>query len=79
MDPVVEELRLEIDRLDAELVALLRRRLELSLKVGARKVSLGLPVYDPDRERRLVERVEEGVVREAYASVVARCRRAAGG
>lgn len=50
-------LRAAIDRCDGEIVALLRRRLELSARVAADKAGSGLPVRDPEREVAVVARV----------------------
>lgn len=53
----LDELRREIDALDDELVALLDRRAGLSHAVARVKRCTGEPVLDPERERRIVERV----------------------
>lgn len=50
-------LRAGIDRCDEELVALLRRRLDLSARVAASKAGTGRPVRDPEREAAVVARV----------------------
>ena len=50
----IEQLRVEIDQLDENLVALLARRAQLTAQVGAHKRSHGLPLYAPDREASLL-------------------------
>ena len=50
-------LRAGIDRCDEELVALLRRRMDISSRVAASKAGTGKPVRDPEREAAVVARV----------------------
>lgn len=52
--PALLEAREHIDELDRELIALLRRRSELSMRAGLAKRSTGAPVLDPDREATLL-------------------------
>jgi chorismate mutase len=59
----VDALRREIDALDERLVALLNARAGCALAIGELKEALGLDVYQPDRERQVLEhvrRVNEG-------------------
>lgn len=51
----LDDLRQRIDRVDAELVRLFEERMELSRRVGACKKERGLPVFDPARERELLD------------------------
>ena len=44
------ELRLEIDRIDSELVSLFSERMDISAKVAEYKKEHNLPVFDPVRE-----------------------------
>ena len=53
----IEELRAEIDAIDDELLRLLNRRVQLAVDVGTLKLAAGLPLYDPDREQRIVSRL----------------------
>ena len=55
----LSELRAEIDQIDAELVALYRRRMETVTQISAYKRLHDLPVYDPQREQALLKRVGE--------------------
>lgn len=56
--PGLSDLRDAIDTVDAQMLDLLRRRLELVLKVGELKSTQGVRVYDPDRERQVLNRLE---------------------
>lgn len=51
----IDDYRQEIDRLDRELLRIFNARAALALQIGELKKELGLPVYDPDRERRIFE------------------------
>jgi chorismate mutase-like protein len=53
----IEQWRAEIDRLDAQLVALLNRRAECAVGIGHIKRRAGQPVYVPDRERAVIAKV----------------------
>ena len=55
----IEHWRSEIDELDGELLRLLNMRARLALKVGALKKASGLPLCDPERERRVLSRLQE--------------------
>ncbi|TYP00351.1 chorismate mutase [Geothermobacter ehrlichii] len=54
-----DQIREEIDRLDSELLRIFNRRAQLALDIGALKKERGLPIYDPDREKRILERVQQ--------------------
>lgn len=51
----LEDLRRAIDGIDTQILELIRRRMELALEVGRLKSRLGLAVYQPLRERALLE------------------------
>ena len=51
----IDDYRQEIDRLDRELLRIFNARAALALEIGEIKKQRGLPVYDPDRERRIFE------------------------
>jgi chorismate mutase len=55
----IEHWRNEIDEVDAELLRLLNIRARLALKVGALKQAANLPFCDPQRERTVLERLQE--------------------
>ncbi|MBR3691624.1 MAG: prephenate dehydratase [Clostridia bacterium] len=47
----LKDIRCEIDKIDEELVKLFCRRMDIAADVAACKKEMGLPVYDPARER----------------------------
>jgi chorismate mutase-like protein len=55
----IEHWRREIDDIDAELLRLLNMRARLALKVGALKQAAHLPFCDPDRERIVLQRLQD--------------------
>ncbi len=55
----LEECRKEIDSIDKELVELFTRRMNVAKEVAAYKKETGMAVYDSERERKLLEKVEE--------------------
>lgn len=55
----IDHWRKEIDEIDAELLRLLNMRARLALKVGALKQAKQLPFCDPDRERSVLQRLQE--------------------
>jgi chorismate mutase-like protein len=54
----MDSLREEIDRIDSQLLSLLNRRTELALTIGRIKHAQHLPVYVPERERKILARLE---------------------
>ncbi|MBV7314214.1 bifunctional chorismate mutase/prephenate dehydrogenase [Shewanella sp. NIFS-20-20] len=50
----LEHLREQIDGVDKELLALVRRRLDLVARVGMVKHQAGLPIYAPEREAKML-------------------------
>lgn len=70
----LKTIREEIDEIDAQLLPLLCRRMDCSLRVAAYKADQGLPVLNEEREKQILDRVrtvcrEEG--REEYAEAAA--------
>lgn len=57
----LEMLRQKINETDAKLVDLFIKRMEFVAKVGEYKAKRNLKIYDPVRERAVVERVSKGV------------------
>ena len=55
----IEHWRREIDQVDLELLRLLNVRARLALKVGALKKAAALPIADADRERVVLQRLQE--------------------
>jgi chorismate mutase len=53
----IEDWRIEIDRIDEQLIELLNRRSQCAIEIGRIKRGLGLPVYSPSREKEVIENV----------------------
>jgi chorismate mutase-like protein len=53
----LEELRRGIDAVDQQILKLLHERVRLVVAVGEYKRERGMPVYDPARERALLDRL----------------------
>lgn len=53
----IQALREQIDRLDDQLVRLLNERAACALAIGREKQALGLAIYQPDRERDVLDHV----------------------
>ncbi len=58
-DNALAALRGEIDAVDAEIIALLNRRYKAVEAIGEYKRQRHLPVYDPSRQRKLMERLQK--------------------
>ena len=54
MPQALEPLRKRIFEIDEELVGLLRERVRLALEIGRIKAELGVPVFDPEREKEVM-------------------------
>lgn len=52
----LEQYRLEIDAITQDMMELFEKRLEVSKKIALYKKSQGLPVFQPEREKALIER-----------------------
>lgn len=70
--PGLDDLRSSIDALDEQILDLLRRRLELVLQVGELKREHAATVYDPDRERRVLDRLASQALPPLSASTARR-------
>jgi len=55
----IEEWRRRIDTVDDQLVRLLNSRSVCAVEIGRIKRVIGEPIYAPDRERRILERLEQ--------------------
>jgi chorismate mutase len=53
----IEQWRQRIDRIDSQLVGLLNSRSACAVEIGRIKRAAGLPVYSPEREAQVLERV----------------------
>jgi chorismate mutase-like protein len=55
--PTLDDLRQDIDRVDEVLVRLLNERARCACEVGRLKKALGVEVYQPEREKQVIEHV----------------------
>ena len=55
--PAIESWRRRIDQIDQQLIGLLNSRSACAVEIGRIKRSLGLPIYSPEREAWILERV----------------------
>jgi chorismate mutase len=79
----VEAWRRRIDLIDSQLMALLNSRSACAVEVGRIKRALGLPIYSPEREAAILERVmrenpgplEPTAVRRVFERIIDESRR----
>ena len=79
----IDDYRKEINRLDSELLRIFNERAALALKIGGIKKELGIPIYDPEREKRIFEAIsnanpgplENGAVIRLFERVIDESRR----
>jgi chorismate mutase-like protein len=53
----LDDLRHDIDRVDEVLVRLLNERARVACEIGTLKKTLGIEVYQPEREKQVLEHV----------------------
>lgn len=53
----IDEWRIEIDRIDEQLIELLNKRSVCAIEIGRIKRQVGLPIYSPSREKEVIEHV----------------------
>jgi chorismate mutase-like protein len=78
----LEAYRKQIDAIDNQLLQLFNERAQLALRIGEEKQRQGLPVYVPEREKQIIERVQQLnrgpltslAVRELFTSIIQTCR-----
>lgn len=56
----LNEIREQIDAIDEELVGLFNKRMKLSAMVAAYKKENDLPIYVPEREQLILQKVAQG-------------------
>lgn len=54
----ISDWRKKIDELDRKLAALLNERAKAAVEIGRLKRNTDLPIYEPDRERAVIENVK---------------------
>ena len=62
----LQELRGQIDEIDAQIVDLYQRRMDICEKVGDYKITAGKKVFDKQREKEKLAAVTENVTNEFY-------------
>jgi len=55
--PPIDDLRIKIDEIDQKLVELLNERARVVVEIGKLKSKTGSPVYAPDREKEVLEKI----------------------
>jgi chorismate mutase-like protein len=60
--PTLDELRNDIDRVDEVLVRLLNERARVACEIGRLKKEQGVPIYQPEREKQVLEHVRNVAV-----------------
>jgi chorismate mutase len=79
----VGELRRRIDQIDDQLMKLLNSRSACAVEIGRLKRRIGMPVYQPEREKWILDRAERnnpgpldsGAVRRVFERVIDESRR----
>src|SRR5215475_15293360 len=56
----IADWRKKIDEIDQQLVDTLNRRAEAAQEIGRLKRKSSMPIYEPDRERIVLEQVQQG-------------------
>jgi chorismate mutase len=82
-DEQLDAWRRRIDLIDDQLMRLLNSRSACAVEIGRIKKALGLPVYSPEREARILERVtrenpgplDQGAVRRVFERIIDESRR----
>jgi len=59
MESDLKKLRSEIDKIDNEIIRLLNKRMEVVKRVGELKNTTNAPIYRPEREKEIIERLYE--------------------
>jgi len=65
----LKDLRLEIDKIDDELIELFVKRMDISLEVANYKKANNLPVLNPEREREILNKVSSMVSQKQDAEM----------
>jgi chorismate mutase-like protein len=82
MQDDLDRLRDNINTLDEQIVQLVNDRAKAALEIGNIKTKLGAKVYDPDRERAVLEHISglnkgplnKGALEDIFASIITACR-----
>ena len=74
----IADWRIKIDELDRRLVELLNERAQAAHEIGKLKRNTSMPIYEPDREKKIFENVQranhgplpEGELRQLYERII---------
>ncbi len=55
----IDNIRTKIDQLDQKLLHIFNQRADLALQIGHLKKELDLPVYNPDREQYIFDKMQK--------------------
>ena len=64
----IDQIRIEIDKMDTELVNLLNKRAELAFNIKQLKLANNMPILDSEREDKIHQTIKEnsqGLLKEA--------------
>jgi len=72
-----------LDFLDQKLLTLLNQRLRITLRIGEIKKEIGKKIYDPEREKEILERLQrknkgplnEEDLKKIFGTIMKVCRR----
>jgi chorismate mutase len=73
-----------LNLLDRKLLTLLNQRLRITLRIGKIKKGIGKRIYDPEREKEILERLQrknkgplnEKDLKKIFTTIIKVCRRA---
>jgi chorismate mutase/prephenate dehydratase len=79
----LKEKRKEIDLIDQKLLTLLNQRLRIALEIGKIKKEMGKKIYDPVREKEVLERLKrknkgflkEEDLKKIFTTIMKVCRK----
>jgi chorismate mutase len=82
MQDNLEPLRKRVNDIDQQIVQLINARAKVCLEIGAIKKTIDKKVYDPTRERAVLDLIDEhnagpldkGALESIYAAVFSACR-----
>nr|WP_318778971.1 chorismate mutase [Paraphotobacterium marinum] len=66
MSSELDTLRKEIDNCDSELLDILSKRYKAVEKIGQIKQTLGLPIYSPDREKKMFKSLKQMALQKKF-------------
>jgi chorismate mutase len=79
----IEDWRAKIDAIDKQMLELLSERARYVLAVGKIKGERKMPVFDPERERQIIQSIlhenkgplDEDALRRIFERIIEECRR----